>query len=258
MKCDFVKFSPTQNMTVIVTSPVARDDQRAVAEKLMAYDGLYAEQVGFIEEPSVPGAQLRLQMMGGEFCGNAAMCAAVIAACKSQDENVSIEISGADGIVHVRTERDSDTEWRCCVRMPLPTDICEKDGLYFVRMPGITHAVMFTDDYSGLDGERILRDIAKTEDADALGLIMYSRDSSVIKPLVYVRGTDTMVWERGCGSGTAAIGAVEAYISCEKIRREISQPGGVIAVEAQWQHGKVCELSIEGKVKIVAEGSAFV
>ena len=73
MKISFVKTSPAQNVTVLVTSPVPRDRQAETAAKLLAYDGVGGEQAGFLETPTMPGADARLQMMGGEFCGNAAM-----------------------------------------------------------------------------------------------------------------------------------------------------------------------------------------
>lgn len=257
MKCDFVKFSPTQNMTIVVTSPVSRDDQRAVAEKLMAYDGLHAEQVGFIETPSVPGAKLRLQMMGGEFCGNAAMCAAVMAAMEmgTQKGDAPIEISGAEGLTVVHVEKTGDT-WKCRVNMPLPAEFSEKDGMHMVRLPGITHAVDMGENTG--DGEDILRKIAAGEEADAVGLIAYSRGKSAITPLVYVKGTDTMVWEKGCGSGSAAVGALEAYLNKENSCVSLTQPGGIITAEAAWDGEKVSSIAITGSVKIVAEGRAYV
>ena len=63
MKLEFAKLSPTRNMTLIVTSPVAREEQPAVAEKLMAYGSVFAEQVGFLEEPCLPGVRARLLML---------------------------------------------------------------------------------------------------------------------------------------------------------------------------------------------------
>ena len=73
MEISFVKLSPTQNVTVLATSPVPRAEQPAAAAKLLAYDGVGGEQAGFLEKPAHSAARARLQMMGGEFCGNAAM-----------------------------------------------------------------------------------------------------------------------------------------------------------------------------------------
>ena len=68
MKLRFVKVNPVENMTLFVLDPVPREEQMNVANKLMKYSNIHGEQVGFIERE---GSYIRLQMMGGEFCGNA-------------------------------------------------------------------------------------------------------------------------------------------------------------------------------------------
>ena len=73
---------------------------------------------------------------------------------------------------------------------------------------------------------------------------MYKR-----QPLVYVRPTDSCVWERGCGSGSASIGAwltqVRGADQCVSLR----QPGGVIQVVTQTDGGaRLTSLTITGTV----------
>lgn len=67
MEVKFIKASPTENMTLLIETPVAREKQLAVAERLIAYGSVYAEQAGYIEEAENPAAEKRLQMMAGEF-----------------------------------------------------------------------------------------------------------------------------------------------------------------------------------------------
>lgn len=52
MKLSFVKANPTDNMTVFVLDPVPRQLHSNVAQKILDYGNLYAEQVGFIESPN--------------------------------------------------------------------------------------------------------------------------------------------------------------------------------------------------------------
>ena len=73
MDIQFIKASPTQNVTILALTQVPRAIQPEIAALLLRYDGVGGEQVGFIEESK--SARLRLQMMGGEFCGNASMAA---------------------------------------------------------------------------------------------------------------------------------------------------------------------------------------
>jgi diaminopimelate epimerase len=264
MKYEFVKLSPTQNMTIIVKSPVPRAEQARVAGALMDYSSVYAEQAGFLEEPGLPGARLRLQMMGGEFCGNAAMCAAAFAAredgvAPGEERVMPIEMSGADGLTNCLV-RAKEGFYACTVNMPLPVSFGKIRGLDLVRLPGIDHAVMFTDEPEKMmDGApELLRTIAGETDADAAGLMLYSRSESRMIPLVYVRSTDTMVWERGCGSGSAAVGALEARLTGGNSRAELAQPGGKIIAEADWNGNGVTALRISGEVRIAAEGTAYV
>ena len=56
MEVKFIKASPTENMTLLIETPVAREKQLAVAERLIAYGSVYAEQAGYIEEAENPAA----------------------------------------------------------------------------------------------------------------------------------------------------------------------------------------------------------
>jgi len=263
MKLDFIKMSPTQNMTIIVKTPVTRADHSRVAALLMDYAGVYAEQAGFIEAPTIHGAHARLQMMGGEFCGNAAMCMAALSARnegipRGETRMVPVEISGADGILNARVTR-MDDHYACRVDMPLPHRIEQRESYSVVYLPGIAHAVIKCDDPEARRpyAESALRAIAAGIDEEAVGLMLYSPAQNRLLPLVYVKPTDTMVWERGCGSGSAAVGALMCHESKMAVEVPLSQPGGVITARADWD-GRVASLSIEGAVRVVCEGTAYV
>lgn len=75
MNISYTKIDPAGNITVIVDSFVPREQQSRVASELMKLDNS-VEQVGFLEKPDDPCCAVRLQMMGGEFCGNASLSAA--------------------------------------------------------------------------------------------------------------------------------------------------------------------------------------
>lgn len=77
MNISYTKIDPAGNITVIVDSFVPREQQSRVASELMKLDNS-VEQVGFLEKPDDPCCAVRLQMMGGEFCGNASLSAAAV------------------------------------------------------------------------------------------------------------------------------------------------------------------------------------
>ena len=263
MKLEFVKLSPTQNMTVIVRTPVPRSEHSRVAAALIDYAGVFAEQAGFVEPPAMEGAGSRLQMMGGEFCGNATMSMAALTArdegiMPGETRMIPVEISGANELLYCSVSC-TEEGYTCRTRMPLPESIEEMSGIVLVRMPGIAHMVLKCPDPEAMraGAEEMLRDMAEKLPDEAVGLMLYSPEKAQLIPLVYVKPTDTMIWERGCGSGSAAVGAMTAWEKQQSAAVWLKQPGGVIDVNAGWNDG-VIGLSIEGKVKIVCEGFAYV
>lgn len=71
MDLEIMMADPAGNRTAIVRTPVPGELRARTAAKILAVSSLRAEQVGFETRPRMGGAG-RLEMMGGEFCGNAA------------------------------------------------------------------------------------------------------------------------------------------------------------------------------------------
>ena len=273
MEVDFVKMSPTRNMTILVTTPLNRADYRELAEKIMAYDNVHAEQVGFLETPVNPQALARLQMAGGEFCGNASLslCAYLVwkgkASCQHEC-TIPIESSGSDGLLYC-TIRKSKDHFLGKINMPVPEIIrdcnAEINGRNYhfpvVYMPGISHVIVNTDKIDLSEEiivDALLCNLEAITDEDAFGVMFYNEQDCCLKPFVYVKTAGTKVWERGCGSGTASLGAYLAYTSGKDIKADIPQPGGIITVEAAVADKKITSITIEGKIRIVAEGKAYI
>ena len=268
MKLRFYKLDPTGNTTILVDTPVPRADQPRVAEALMDRANLCAEQVGFLEEPSLLGARARLQMAGGEFCGNASMSLAALlalrdgAACGAEAE-LPLEISGADGIVPCRVTRNSEARFAGAVGMPLPERISEAelpDGrrVPLVRFRGIAHALLPDDALTPAQAEGIIPALCKALDVEALGMLFVRPEPLTLRPLVYVRSTDSAVWESGCGSGSAALGAYAALREQRDVRLAIAQPGGTIKAHAVFADDAVRQIEIRGNVRLVAEGEVYI
>ena len=264
MKLNFVKLNPTRNMTILVTTPVERSRHVSVAAQLMSPGSICAEQVGFLEAPSLEGARVRLQMMGGEFCGNASMSAGAFLAFQENlpdgaEAIYPLEVSGAEGIVSCRIRREGSS-FRGTVAMPLPDAIREitfPGGLRcpVVFLPGIAHAIVPAVSMSRAEAEACIAEWCRISDQEAFGIIL--TDGNSIEPLVYVRETGTSVWEQGCGSGSAALCACLSFTEKRSITMEISQPGGIIRVETIFDGG-IRKIEITGCVKIAAMGQAWI
>jgi diaminopimelate epimerase len=278
----YVVYDPTKNITALVTSPVPRAQQAAAANALMAQlpD---VEQVGFLETPTLSGAAVRLQMMGGEFCGNATMSAAAYLSETGAAAHggicfggsVPLEVSGVRGVLRCNLEHRAEGGFFGTVAMPLPVSIRNSVALPLelkrrvyadlVEFPGITHCIVSTGELSREEVEAMIRPqfsvLCERLHTDACGILLYDAVASSFAPLVYVASTGSAVWESGCGSGSAAIGAYTAdqanHARKESATSEISlrQPGGVIKVCAAMENGTFTALTITGCVRRCGSGT---
>lgn len=272
MKLPFVKTSPNENMTILVPTPVKRSLQLEVGKKLMAYGNVYAEQVGFIETAQNPKAEARLQMMAGEFCGNATLS---LAAYLFDQEDPSIgakrmcylEVSGYTGIVPCEIRKEENGYYGA-MDMPLPKSITQKeyllDGAAYmldtVDFGGIVHIVVpvaLWGKQAQAQAEKAALCWQKDIAAEAFGILLLDEDKSEMSALVCVKDA-SLVWERGCASGTAACGAVVAMHKTESLTLHLQQAGGCMDITAQYQENHIAALRLGGHIQIVAEGIAYI
>ncbi|MED3997910.1 diaminopimelate epimerase [Peribacillus frigoritolerans] len=270
---DFIKFNPTQNMTILVKTNYLVEEYKHIASKIMSYNSVHAEQVGFIEKPINNKAAAKLQMAGGEFCGNACMAlAAFIASEKGLKHNdlaeIILEASGTDKLITCQMKRNLD-EYHCLITMPIPKKIEQRtikyDGndlnMIIVRYHEFIHIVIEVEEFSKTVREKaqsLAKLLGVTLGANLIGVLLYKSKSKEMAPLIYVPHLDSLIWERGCGSGTASLGAYLAWKNKGEIVTNIRQPGGDIKVFATCHGEELTSLLIEGSVQIVAQGKAFI
>ncbi|WP_025640629.1 diaminopimelate epimerase [Schnuerera ultunensis] len=273
MKLRFVKVNPVENMTLFVLDPVPREEQMNVANKLMKYSNIHGEQVGFIERE---GSYIRLQMMGGEFCGNASRSLAAwmvyneYPTVERMDEGykVKLKVSGVEGIIEcVVLPTDKRNSFWSTVHMPLPLAVEENSIEYGgslvktirVDFPGITHFIV---DGKGIeDKEKFYNKLKWEMDQDeyeAFGIMYYDYEKNFLTPLVYVKATDSLYWERSCASGTSALGAALAFEKNTPLSKNVSQPGRNLEVLVDWTKDSLSNIGLKGLVDIVAEGTVYI
>ncbi|MCL1808756.1 MAG: hypothetical protein FWG42_03195 [Clostridiales bacterium] len=271
MKMNFIKTSPAQNMTILVRDILDRSMHWTVAQKLMRYDSIHAEQVGFIESAADTAASARLQMMGGEFCGNATMSlAAVVAKDTGLNEGETLEtmleVSGADSILKCEVSAQGDV-FVCKAEMPPPKEIAKISFTVsgspveadIVHLPGISHIIVDAAQLSDQKAfaEEAIAELSEKIKGEAFGIMFFDEAKQFMVPVVYVRDIGAPIWERSCASGTAAVGTCMASRDCKDTELEVGQPGGAITVIAKNQ-GSGTRLWIKTGVRIVAEGVAYV
>ena len=287
MKVEYTVLDPTGNITILVTSPVEISLQPSVASKLMELVP-EAEQVGFLSVAE--GCDIALRMAGGEFCGNASMCAATYYVNEQGFEKcpVTLRVSGADGIVAAEIERLHEGKWRGTVNMPHPQklefiDLPGAGRLPVVSFDGISHVIYEVSgskplgSYSDVDSvsdtsvshfetdnkldelpisraeaEALAYDWCRYLGVDALGIMFLNTKASSMKPLVYVPAAGTLFWENSCASGTTACGAYVAARSGRPVLMSLRQPGGSLEIKVS-EDGS---FGLSGTVLFMCSGSA--
>lgn len=273
MKLNFIKMNPTENMTVFILDPLPRNQYSTIAKQVMAYSSLCAEQVGFIEKTAneSSGACLRLEMMGGEFCGNAtrALAAALVyrnhcsIVSEGKTKNLKLEVSGIQEEIQCEVLEKNDKNYQSSIMMPMHKNIRSHEMVFekktyvgtLVEFSGIMHYVI-----EGVPKSKrvpffeALKNTVNIKAYDAFGIMYFEKNRSYITPLVYVKATDSLIWERGCGSGSTAVGIALSYENKSSVDVEIKQPGGSLRVTTTWHGNDVETARLDGEVTVVAEG----
>ena len=128
MKKDYevAVLDPAGNVTAIVLSDVPAAERARAAARLLRLPELHIEQVAFLTAPRC-GGEIRLEMMGGEFCGNALRCAGFYHALRTGAQGktcVFAEISGAEGVQPVMADTAAG---EASTVMPLPRAVQPAD-----------------------------------------------------------------------------------------------------------------------------------
>ncbi|MCR5090578.1 MAG: hypothetical protein K6C08_13835 [Oscillospiraceae bacterium] len=247
MTLEYYLLDPTGNITILVASPVPVSSQPSVAAALTALEP-ETEQVGFLSDGN--GCDIALRMAGGEFCGNASMSAAVIAAGRGA-RSVLLRVSGAVDPVRAEVEPLPDGSWYGTVSMPRPSAIKtfplpRASDVPLVCFDGISHLIL-EEPLSRIQAEALAPECCRILDADALGLMLLDRANARLSPLVYVPAADTLCWENSCASGTSAVGAYLAVRAGRDLSMTLQQPGGSLSVEAS-PEGR---LRLTGSVRLI-------
>lgn len=263
----FYKVSPGGNATILILDPVLPPLRAGVAGILMSRDHLQAEQVGYLDLTASPA---RLDMMGGEFCGNACRAAAAVMVREGvgmrmvgREWQGVLSVSGASDPVRLKVTSGPDGS-HCAVSMPMPDksrDFMREcgPGMGVISLPGITHLCLDEDRHAFPSDHVRAAEMLRQEHGltgDAVGCIWYTSGPSCrIKPVVWVRSTGTTHYETGCGSGSLAVALWLSRGQNFPTALSVVQPSGrEIAVRMD----SALEVWISGPVSVVAGGEAYI
>ena len=170
-------------------------------------------------------------------------------------------------MIYCEVEQQDSNAYEVAVKMPLQKSMREIEVEYngkvykgiIVELYGISHAVFFTEDRSLKEGffEKVKSEI-KDFNYDAFGVMFFNEREKFMTPLVYVKDTESLIWERSCGTGTVALGAVLSYLNKSNIEMKINQPGGQVEIVTDWDENRIKGIILKGMVYIVAEGEVYI
>ena len=252
MKVNVLRADPAGNITLFVLSPVPREERPELAGKLMEMPGLQAEQVGFVCPP-VQGGLARMEMAGGEFCGNATRAFGMYTAKTHGGlTHPLVEVSGCDHPVTVDVDLAEGT---ARAQMPLPVWVksVAVEGVQgtLVHLGGIAHLVVEHVEPSQAFFDRVEHLFLDIEGLDAYGVIFLEPETGKMTPLVKVPAANTLVWEGSCGSGSLACAVAQGLGAPDgPLVRDYIQPAGVVRATAVRQGGAVTEAYIGGPVAL--------
>ncbi|MCR4600808.1 MAG: hypothetical protein K5767_03590 [Clostridia bacterium] len=275
MNLELIMADPAGNKTAIVLSPVDKKERAAVAAAIMKIDELGAEQVAFEVPPRKVKnpADGRLEMMGGEFCGNAARAYGMYICNKNGTDTCRIEMSGAKKALTVSVDRE---KMLATAEMPKPERIKYANimGAEYpiVESAGIAHLIA-----NGLAPDSRFEEFVfdrHKDSADAFGIqyVMFTvpgDDEEVdepddnrisrshhehwfsLEPVVHVKATGTTTRESSCASGsTAAAWYMSGDDDEGTFTYHFDEPGGRLTVRIIKDGKKKQQCTIEGPVSL--------
>ena len=248
MNIDYYLINPTENITLLVETPVTRELQPFVASELLRKEKR-GEQVGFIENSGEYGISVR--MAGGEFCGNAALSAAALWLKENPNKNeINVCLSGISLSVKVFQNRESKFKFSAYLKNEAVIDKISFEYenksfcLPLVTLSGISH-IIAEKSRIDFEPEKVIKELCKKINSSALGIMIFDSSLNALTPLVFVAEGDTLYWEKSCASGTAALGAYLFQKTGKKVSLDIIEPGGILNITA-------------GKDSLVLSGNAVV
>ncbi len=267
----FWKFTPGGNPTILLKAgDVPPEKRAAVANAVMDAQHIGAEQTGYVRLEGKP----RLDMMGGEFCLNATRSFAVLLAAKGllmpEGDGFAgpVEVSGVKEDVAVRVFfRDDDLPFaEACLhfrRLPEPEHL--SGDLTLVRVPGIAHIIQegvlpAADELPEFcRRQRLLCGVEKEKAAGHLWISFPEEHSDAgtkalsLRPVVWVRDTNSLCSESACGSGTLACAlAMHARSGAE--RYLVRQPSGCSLSVSMQKKDDGWDVWVGGPVRMTACG----
>lgn len=262
MIINFTKLSPGGNDTIIVQSAVPAAERAEIARTLMSSPYVGGEQVGYLTLAPSSGIDARLDMMGGELCVNALRSAATVLASDSKKTSVRLASSGTDEVFEFVSVPEKGAYYTSITLNLNPRIKLLAEGTLLVHLDGISHLLCEFAPEATVEPLNVFAELRERYNSElamlpAFGIIPFQRrkDGYEIFPVVYVRETDTVIPETGCGSGSVALALsmTDGNGSCS-----VFQPSGYPYKVEVTRGTKQTKVTLGSDVQRLVQGMAYI
>ena len=255
-KIEITILRPGGNDTALIKGIIKKSLRKQINNEIMKRFP-NVEQVGFYEYDKERNLA-RLEMAGGEFCGNATRSVAYLVLGSKKGE-VNIKVSGAKKLLKAGVKKTGTAFAQMPIFKNLESIFELDSNLYRVDLEGITHLIMPKPNNINKKNiktfaKKLLNkyDLLESKPASGLMLISSGKDL-VLDPVIWVRDIQTLFYETACASGTAAVGLWQLIKNrANYFQGPIIQPSKqIIYVTAEKTENNFKDAFIEGPIKIL-------
>lgn len=264
---DFIIADPSGNITILVLTPVNRQDYASVTRQLLSNKKFNAEQVAFIL-PDSSAEYPSMEMCGLEFCGNASRSFALYNALSSHPplNEITVKVSGCDTPLHARidfADNGNPAKYTGNVEMEMPMPIYIKHftanelslnkNSTLVCFDGIAHLILPDTAPMTETFETLKHYFYENYDKNlpAFGVMFYDTVNQMMTPVVYVKDVDTTYFEGSCASGTvAATYALVATLEDGEHNLTMQQPSGTLNTRTIKKNNCIEKIYLSGQIQL--------
>ncbi len=260
----FTILRPAGNDQLLINGIVEKKYRREINDAMIRQFP-NVEQVSFYEFNKKNNIA-RLELAGGEFCGNATRSLAYLL-LKGKPGKILLQVSGTTNMLSAGVNA-SNTAF---AQMPIFNNFTcvqqlQKD-LFRVDLEGISHLICTKKleikknkdlvDYAKklLEKNNLLFSIA----AAGVMFIEINNNKLLLKPVVWVKNTQTILYETCCASGTAAVALWYALQNNKSITNlQIKQPSNFyLNATVRKDSSQFIDLFIDGPIELIRRKESY-
>ncbi len=255
---------PAGNDQLLIQGIVDKQYRRAINDEMIRRFP-NVEQVSFYEFDKKKNIG-RLELAGGEFCGNATRTLAYLL-LKGKLGTIKLQVSGTKHLLTAGVKKPNTA----FAQMPIFANkqFVKKisNTLFRVDLEGITHLVSYEKILGRKPKElksyarNILKEQGLLYSVPAAGVMFFTENNNEInlQPIVWVRDIETILYETACASGTTAVGICQSLQEKNNYFKTIvRQPSSQsMTIEIIKNAQQIKKATIDGPIAILDERSVI-